>query len=287
MRVNHQLPQPHQRRHAYGVARIVGKDQEGRGVGNEATVQGNPVGKRRHAELAHAIADVVAARLPVGGSRAAPVGEIRPGQVGRTTQQLGQERGDCLDHVLRCLACRHGTGLSRQLVEQGGHPGVPVARQITARPAFEFGCRFGVGGTIRGEIRRPDFFGGFATGGGIPAAANVVRDFERGKWPFELAASIGDFAGAQGRTMHVVRAPFVRRTKPDHRLAADQRRPPGLRLGDANRRLYRIGVMPVAVWDDAPAVGLETLRRVIGEPGLDVAVDRDVIVVIKDDQLGQ
>ena len=50
----------HQRRHAQRVARVVGEDEEGAAVGDEAAVQRDAVHHRAHAELAHAVEDVVA-----------------------------------------------------------------------------------------------------------------------------------------------------------------------------------------------------------------------------------
>ena len=48
-----------QRRHAHRVARVVGEHQERRVVRNEAAVQREAVRDRAHAELAHAVVDVV------------------------------------------------------------------------------------------------------------------------------------------------------------------------------------------------------------------------------------
>jgi hypothetical protein len=49
-----------QRAHAHRIARVVGKHQEGGVVRNEAAMQGDTIGDRRHAELAHAVVHVVA-----------------------------------------------------------------------------------------------------------------------------------------------------------------------------------------------------------------------------------
>ena len=45
--------------------------------------------------------------------------------------------------------------------------------------------------------------------------------------------------------------------------------------------------MAVDVAHHVPAIGLETLRRVVSEPTLDMAVDRDAVVVVERDQLAQ
>src|SRR3546814_9065588 len=54
-----------------------------------------------------------------------------------------------------------------------------------------------------------------------------------------------------------------------------------------SRGLDRVGVVAVDVADHAPAVGLEARGRVVGEPALDLAVDRDVVVVPERHQLAQ
>ena len=46
-------------------------------------------------------------------------------------------------------------------------------------------------------------------------------------------------------------------------------------------------VVAVDVGDHVPAVGLEALRRVVGEPALHVAVDRDAVVVVESDELAE
>ena len=48
-----------------------------------------------------------------------------------------------------------------------------------------------------------------------------------------------------------------------------------------------IGVMAVDGRDDVPAIGLEALRRIVGEPAFDMAVDGDAVVVPEGDQLAQ
>ena len=55
----------------------------------------------------------------------------------------------------------------------------------------------------------------------------------------------------------------------------------------ADRRLDRFRVVAVDVGDDVPAIGLEALRGVVGEPAFDLAVDRDAVVVVEADQLAQ
>ena len=57
--------------------------------------------------------------------------------------------------------------------------------------------------------------------------------------------------------------------------------------GLRQRRLDGRQIVAGDVANDAPAVGLEAPRGVVGEPVLDVAVDADAVVVVDGDQLGE
>ncbi len=59
MGVDHDLAGLHQRCHARGVTRVLNEHQEGGGVGDEAAVVGDAVGNGGHAELTHAVVNVV------------------------------------------------------------------------------------------------------------------------------------------------------------------------------------------------------------------------------------
>ncbi len=100
----------HQRCHAQRVARIVRERKEGPAVGNQPAVQCHAVHDRRHAELAHAVINIVAAAAFADAFRSRPQREIRAGQVGRTTHQLRQRGCKCFDRVLRSLATGDGLG---------------------------------------------------------------------------------------------------------------------------------------------------------------------------------
>ena len=58
-------------------------------------------------------------------------------------------------------------------------------------------------------------------------------------------------------------------------------------LGLGNRGGHGVGVMAVDRADHVPAVGGKALRGVVDEPGLDLAVDRNAVVVVQRDQLVQ
>ena len=86
--------------------------------------------------------------------------------------------------------------------------------------------------------------------------------------------------------MHLVGTCQVRRALADHGLAADQGRFVG-QFGLMDRSIDGLDIMTIDSRDHIPAIGFETLRGVVLEPAFDVTVDRDAIVVIQHDQLGQ
>ena len=87
--------------------------------------------------------------------------------------------------------------------------------------------------------------------------------------------------------MAVVAALLARRAGTDDGLAADQAGFASFGTGSEQCLLDGLGIVAVHIGNDMPAVGFEALRRVIGEPAFDVAVDRDAVVVPESDQLAQ
>ncbi len=105
--------------------------------------------------------------------------------------------------------------------------------------------------------------------------------------PAERRARGRHFLLAERGAVHVFGPALVGRALADDRLAAQQRRPVGDRLRRLERGIDRLHVMAVDVRDDVPAVRREALRRVVGEPALHVAVDRDAVVVVERDELAE
>ena len=54
----------HQCRQANGVARIVRKHQKRAAIGDQTAMHADAIHRRRHAEFAHAVADIVARLVP-------------------------------------------------------------------------------------------------------------------------------------------------------------------------------------------------------------------------------
>ena len=83
-------PKTHQGREADRRATIVGEDQEGAAIGNDAAVQGHAVHGRGHAVLAHPVMNVAAGIVPgLDDLVAGRLGVVRAGQIGRSADQLG------------------------------------------------------------------------------------------------------------------------------------------------------------------------------------------------------
>ncbi len=87
--------------------------------------------------------------------------------------------------------------------------------------------------------------------------------------------------------MHAGGALLVGRAPADHGLAADQGGTAGFLARGFDGGLDLVGVVAVHVTHHLPAIGFEAGRRVVGEPALGFAVDRNAVVVIEDDQLAQ
>ena len=60
-----------------------------------------------------------------------------------------------------------------------------------------------------------------------------------------------------------------------------------LSLCGSNSRVECSGIVAIHVRDHLPAIGIETHRRVIAKPALDLAVDGNAVVVVKRDQFAE
>ncbi len=83
------------------------------------------------------------------------------------------------------------------------------------------------------------------------------------------------------------RALLVRCAEADDRFAANQRRTCAVRQRLLDGPRDRGAVVPIDAIDYLPAVCLESARGIVGKPPADLAVDRDLIVVIQTDELAE
>ena len=265
--------QLHQRRHAQRVARVVGEREEGAAVRDEAAVQREAVHDRRHAELAHAVVDVVARPSVARGDRRSnhavfQFGEVRAGQVGRAADQLRQRRRERLERVLRGLARGDRLGLARARADgrvDRRRASSPAARRAMRR--VEFGGELRDARARRREARRPTSLRRAAPRSlRVPARVDVVGNLERRVRPAERCARRRDFVVAERRAVRLGGAALFGAPLPIDGLAADQRRPVGRRCACAIAASTASTSWPSTFGDHVPAVGLEALRRVVGEP---------------------
>ena len=278
----------HQRRHAHCVARVVGEHQERAAVRDYATVQCHAVHHRAHAELAHAVVQVIAGRVAAAEYlRILAIGVVRAGEIGRAAEQLGHPRTERIERLLRSLARRDARIRLHCLRQVVAHNVAPRGGQVALHPPLVLSCKLRERCPVRREPFAPLCFARGALLTRVPVAANVVRDHERLRRPIQLAACGRNLVCTQRRAVRGLGALLVRRAVADDGLATDQRRPLRLSRGRGDRGLDRSRIVAVDVADDVPAVGLETLRRVIGEPAVHFAVDRDAVVIVEGDQLAE
>ena len=166
-----------------------------------------------------------------------------------------------------------------------------VGWQIGRHPSFEFTRERGECVAIGIERDIPFLLERGAVIARVPAVVDVLRNREWRIAPPDRRARRCDLLFPECRAVRGLGSLFGRRALADHRLAADQRRL-GRRLRRlekrrANRRVHRVDIVAVDIANHVPPIRFEALRRIVGKPVPDLAVDRDSVVVIERDQLRQ
>ena len=116
--------------------------------------------------------------------------------------------------------------------------------------------------------------------------------------PTDRRSRGGDFVSAQGLTVRFGGSGALGRALTNHRLALDQgrRKAPaqgcvatvgGPILGHRKRPIQRPNVMAVDACNDVPTVGLEALDGIVAPPILDLAIDRNAVVIPQRDQFAE
>ena len=280
--------QLHQRGHAQGVARVVGKGQESRAVGDVPAVQRDAVHDRRHAELAHAVEEVVPAALPADGLGARPQREVGACEICGTTEQFRQPGRKAFDRILRGLAGGNSLGLGIGLRDEAFQLRGKVLRQVARHASREFSGFGREGRRVGGEPLLPFGFAAGALALRIPRGGDLLRHHERRGCPTQRLAGGGDFLVAQRRAMRTAGVGLGRRALAYRRLAADQRGPAGFALCLADRAMHGRHIVAIDVGNHLPAVGGEPFRHIVRIPALDVAllgINRDPVVVVERNEL--
>src|SRR5690606_1216196 len=162
-----------------------------------------------------------------------------------------------------------------------------IRRQIATQATRQLGSQFRVLLAIAVKQRLPVAFLFLAFVARIPRRINVVRNFKRAVFPAKTFARQGNFSITEGGTMRLFLAFLVRRTETDNRLAADQRRLPGIFARGFNGHAYFFGIVAIDIRDYLPAVGTEALYRIVGEPAFHFTVDGNAVVIVERDQLAE
>ena len=238
----------------------------------QPAVQRDAVHRRRHAELAHAVAQVVAGDAARQHARmAVKVGQVRAGQVGRAAEQLGQQR--CQASSASCEALRVATGLadSAEARQQAAQRFVEVLaatrrqdaasarRQAAEAPASRPRTAAATAHSPRARARaRPR----------LRARRRGISNGACGQSSSSRSAAISSPPSA--RAVRIGAACLVRRALADDGAADDQGRPAvgasALLQRRCDRRIDRGGVVAVDRPDHVPAAGAKARRRVVAEP---------------------
>ena len=125
---------------------IIGEDEEGPAIGDEAAMERDAVHRRGHAMLAHAIIDIAAGIIGRAHRRhVLGLGIVRAGEIGRAADELGQHRHQPLQHVLRGLAGGQLRRLGDEAALQPRDRGLEAFGQNALDAAVEF-LMLGIGG---------------------------------------------------------------------------------------------------------------------------------------------
>ncbi len=216
------------------------------------------------------------------------VGQVGMRQIGRAADQLGQRLGQLAKRVLAGLAAgdrgAFGGGGGNEL--GGGRR--EVVRQVAPDPAQEFGGQFRIGRAISLEPMLPVGLERLALARRRPIRRPPRAEQRRARCgQSDRLARARHFLGPERRAVGVLMALLGGRAAADHGLAADQARPLGLGDGLGERGIDRRRAMAVDRAHHVPAIGFETLGRVVGEPLGDLAVDGNAVVVVERDQLAE
>ena len=105
--------------------------------------------------------------------------------------------------------------------------------------------------------------------------------------PAQLFAGQGDLVVTQRGAVAIFLALLVGGTKADDGLAADHRGLIGVGAGGFDRSADGVGIVTVNRRNHLPAIGFETLGRIVGEPAFHFTINGNAVVVVKTDQLAQ
>ena len=277
-----------QGRQAHGTAHVVGEDQEGAAIGDQAAVVvSDAVEDGGHGVLTHTEVQVAllgAAGL-IGAGLAFDVRVVGVGQVGRTADQLGQVGAQSTQADLGVLT----GGQAAVVGGVGGQVLVPTLGQFAAQHPFELGGFTGVLRAVGGQGLVPlGLEAGAAVNGLTELVVGVLGNFEGRVVPTQLLTGQGCFLLTQSSTVNTGRVGLVGGSIADGGGHLDDRRLVGHGFGGLDRLGDGINIR-VALGHvlHVPAVGLVTLQHVLGEGHIGASINGDAVVVVEGNQLAQ
>ena len=277
-----------QGRQAHRTTHVVGEDQEGAAVGDQAAVViSDAVEDGGHGVLAHTEVQVALLRAAglIGAGFTLDVRVVGVGEVGGAADQFGQVGAQRTQADLGVLAGGQATVFGGV----GGQVLVPALGQLTAQHPLELGGFGGVLGAVGGQGLVPlGLEAGAAVDGLAELVVGVLGNFEGGVVPTQLLTGQGCFLLAQSSTVHTGGVGLVGGAVADGGGHLDDRRLVGHGLGGFDRLGDGIHIS-VALGHvlHVPAVGLVALQHVLGEGHIGASINGDAVVVVEGNQLAQ
>ena len=141
-----------------------------------------------------------------------------------------------------------------------------------------------MGFAVSGHLFLPSALGLGALRTRIPAGIDFRRNHEWFVLPAKLDSCRRHLLLPQRGAVRLMVAGQMWRAVGDHRLTTDQAGFVLDRTGLLDRSDNLLGIVPIYAGDGVPAIGAKASRCVVGKPAIDVTVDRDVVVVVEQDQ---
>ena len=231
----------------------------------------------------------MAASEVIGAERgdAFPVREVGAREVSRAAERLGELRADRAQSLLARLA-----GRDRFSGLLGSFHGLSdrfrvVRGKVTRDAALQFRGEFRIRGSVAVKHLLVIGFELLTRRAGVERVIHVLRNLKRAVLPAERLLRRSDFLVAERSAVHLGGALELRGALADRRLADNEGRLFALGFGFIDRLVHRVDAVAVDRADHVPAIGFETLSRIVTEPALHVAVDRNAVVVIESDELAE
>lgn len=214
-----------------------------------------------------------------------PTGQVGTGQIGGTTEKLGQDSLNLAEDSLGQLAGGDsgvGGGVSGEAL-------LPAFREVALLATDEVGVLLGEALAVLGEELVPlSLLGGTIAGVLAVEVVDLLGDNEALIWvEAELLLELLNIVGLEGRAVDTVGA-LVKGSVTNGGAELDQRGLVSDLLGSLNGSVNggKVGVT-VVDGDDVPAVSLITLGNVLSEGDVGVTINGDVVVVPNGNQVAE